>query len=215
MISNLLNNITPPNLISWFLLGVIAAFTVYLLDRREVKGGLPGTTLAGVIGGLAGGLVASLFSPIGPSGFNDASFILSVSIALLVSTIQRAISDTKRAEVETPHYDYELGRVAYSQKNPAYSQKSPAYYSQVTPLSQTERENLIPTPTPQFNRPVNPVLLEKYLSGISYPVTKQDLLTHARVLGASQPVMYTFELLPDKEYTGPLSINQELSNLSA
>ncbi len=50
---------------------------------------------------------------------------------------------------------------------------------------------------------VNPIQLQKYLKGVDYPASKQDLLERAKQEGADENVFSTLEQLPDEEYETP------------
>jgi hypothetical protein len=57
----------------------------------------------------------------------------------------------------------------------------------------------------------NPIQIQKSLSGVDYPVTKQQLLDKARDNGAGDDVMAALEKLPDREYNGPNAVSEEVS----
>lgn len=57
----------------------------------------------------------------------------------------------------------------------------------------------------------NPIQIQKSLSGVDYPVTKQQLLEKARDNGADEDVMAALEKLPDREYNGPNAVSAEVS----
>lgn len=60
---------------------------------------------------------------------------------------------------------------------------------------------------------MNPIQLQKHLSGIDYPAGKQDLIDTAREQGADEEVLSTLERLPDRQYDGPNSVSAEVGNL--
>jgi hypothetical protein len=55
---------------------------------------------------------------------------------------------------------------------------------------------------------VNPIQLQKYLKGIDYPASKQDLLERAKQEGADENVCATLEQLPDEEYETPADVSK-------
>jgi hypothetical protein len=59
----------------------------------------------------------------------------------------------------------------------------------------------------------SPVQLQKHLSGIDYPVGKQQLVEHVRSQGADEQALQTLERLPDREYDGPNAVSAEVGNL--
>lgn len=60
---------------------------------------------------------------------------------------------------------------------------------------------------------VNPVQLQKHLSGLDYPASKQQLVEHARGQGADDEALSTLERLPDREYDGPNAVSAEVGDL--
>jgi hypothetical protein len=57
----------------------------------------------------------------------------------------------------------------------------------------------------------NPIEIQKYLSGVDYPVTKQQLLETARSNGADDDVLAALEGLPERDYNGPNAVSAEVS----
>jgi hypothetical protein len=50
--------------------------------------------------------------------------------------------------------------------------------------------------------------VQKYLGGIDYPATKQDLKSHAQRHNAPQEVLGALDLLPDEEFRTPAAISK-------
>jgi Protein of unknown function (DUF2795) len=48
----------------------------------------------------------------------------------------------------------------------------------------------------------------KFLGGISYPATRQQLIDHARGNRASDEALSTLRAMPDREYSGPDEISK-------
>ena len=57
----------------------------------------------------------------------------------------------------------------------------------------------------------NPIQIQKSLSGVDYPVNKQQLLDKARANGAGEDVVAALEKLPDREYNGPNAVSEEVA----
>ena len=53
---------------------------------------------------------------------------------------------------------------------------------------------------------VNPIQLQKYLSGIDYPIDKDTLVEHAQDQGADEDVMSTLRQLPAQKFNSPNDI---------
>ena len=64
-------------------------------------------------------------------------------------------------------------------------------------------------------RKANPVDVQRFLDGVSYPTNKGDLLREARKSRASAKVRSTLERLPDKRFKAPTDVSKEIGRLSA
>jgi hypothetical protein len=60
---------------------------------------------------------------------------------------------------------------------------------------------------------VNPVQVQKFLGGIDYPATKDQILETARRRGADDNVMQALQQLPKREYNGPNAVSEELGRV--
>ena len=60
---------------------------------------------------------------------------------------------------------------------------------------------------------VNPIQLEKYLKGVDYPASKNDLIKRAEQNGADQRVLETLKQLPDRTFDGPSGISKAIGNI--
>jgi len=60
---------------------------------------------------------------------------------------------------------------------------------------------------------VNPVQVQRFLSGIDYPVRKDALLEAAREHGADDNVISTLERLPDREFNSPNDVSEEIGKI--
>lgn len=49
----------------------------------------------------------------------------------------------------------------------------------------------------------NPIDVQKALSGVSYPASKDDLITHAKSHGADKEIIDALGKLPNGEISGP------------
>jgi hypothetical protein len=62
-------------------------------------------------------------------------------------------------------------------------------------------------------RMVNPIQVEKFLKGMDYPVSKQDIIQKAEEEGADDNVIETLNKLPERQYNSPVSISKELGKI--
>lgn len=60
---------------------------------------------------------------------------------------------------------------------------------------------------------VNPVQIQKYLSGVDYPASKDDLVKYARNQGADENVQETLRQIPDQQYQTPADVSQAIGKL--
>ncbi|MEV0632454.1 DUF2795 domain-containing protein [Nonomuraea wenchangensis] len=57
----------------------------------------------------------------------------------------------------------------------------------------------------------NPIQLQKHLSGVDYPASKDDLVRAARDHGADDDIVKALENMPDREYDGPNAVSQAVT----
>lgn len=57
----------------------------------------------------------------------------------------------------------------------------------------------------------NPIQMQKFLSGIDYPASRDKLVEHARKKGADEEVLRKLESLPDRTFDGPNAVSSEYS----
>jgi hypothetical protein len=62
-----------------------------------------------------------------------------------------------------------------------------------------------------MNHAPNPIQVQKYLGGIDYPASKDDIVRTAEEQGADQDVMDALNGIPDREYDGPTAVSQAVS----
>ncbi|MDH2424404.1 DUF2795 domain-containing protein [Sphaerisporangium sp. TRM90804] len=53
--------------------------------------------------------------------------------------------------------------------------------------------------------------VQKFLSGVDYPATKQALIEHARKQNADGQAMKALERLPEQAYDGPNAVSKSLA----
>lgn len=59
----------------------------------------------------------------------------------------------------------------------------------------------------------SPVQVQKFLSGLDYPVDKQQILQKAKEEGADESVMSALNRLPERRFESPVSISKEIGQL--
>jgi hypothetical protein len=57
---------------------------------------------------------------------------------------------------------------------------------------------------------VSPIDIQKSLSGMDYPATKDQILQRAQQNGADQQVLEALRKIPDREYEGPSGVSKEV-----
>lgn len=60
---------------------------------------------------------------------------------------------------------------------------------------------------------VNPIQLQKYLSGIDYPAKKQDLIARAQQQGADDNVVQTLKSLPREDFNSPNDVSEAIGQM--
>ena len=66
---------------------------------------------------------------------------------------------------------------------------------------------------PESKTKVNPIQLQKYLKGISYPARQKDIIETARRNKADENIIDTLDQLPDREYKNPAEISKEIGKM--
>ena len=54
---------------------------------------------------------------------------------------------------------------------------------------------------------VSPIDIQKSLSGIDFPASKQDIVAHAERNGADKEVIDALKKIEDREYEGPSGVS--------
>ena len=54
----------------------------------------------------------------------------------------------------------------------------------------------------------NPIQIQKFLKGVDYPATKEQLIDNARKLGADDSICASLEQLPDEDFQTPADVSQ-------
>jgi hypothetical protein len=57
----------------------------------------------------------------------------------------------------------------------------------------------------------SPIELQKHLSGVNYPASKDELIDRAQQQGADSSVLDALQQIPDREYDGPNAVSAEFS----
>lgn len=61
---------------------------------------------------------------------------------------------------------------------------------------------------------VNPISVQKYLKGMDYPASKDELVDHAEEQGADKEVLDLLEQLPDdEEYETPADVSKAIGQI--
>lgn len=59
----------------------------------------------------------------------------------------------------------------------------------------------------------NPIEIQQHLSGIDYPVTRDELVSSAQSQGADDSVLDALRALPEGEYDSPTAVSSAVSDL--
>lgn len=57
----------------------------------------------------------------------------------------------------------------------------------------------------------NPIQVQKFLGGIDYPASKEDIVRTAKESGADENVLSALEGIPDREYDGPTAVSEAVA----
>ncbi|MGN8048278.1 DUF2795 domain-containing protein [Curtobacterium sp. 22159] len=59
----------------------------------------------------------------------------------------------------------------------------------------------------------NPIQVQKYLSGIDYPASKDDIVATAEREGADGDVLDALRAIPDGEYDAPTAVSSAVADV--
>jgi Protein of unknown function (DUF2795) len=59
------------------------------------------------------------------------------------------------------------------------------------------------------------IKVQKFLAGMDYPASKQQLIEHARSKNADKDVLEMLENLPDREYDGPNAVSKAVAQVAS
>ena len=57
----------------------------------------------------------------------------------------------------------------------------------------------------------SPIEVQKYLGGIDYPASKDDIMRTARESGADGDVLEALDRIPDRDYDGPTAVSEAVA----
>ncbi|SEL04530.1 DUF2795 domain-containing protein [Nitrosovibrio tenuis] len=61
---------------------------------------------------------------------------------------------------------------------------------------------------------VNPIQVQKFLSGMHYPANKDEIVDHAKSRGADDNIMKTLQHLPDESFETPADVSKAIGQLN-
>ncbi|SFN79798.1 Protein of unknown function [Nitrosospira briensis] len=59
----------------------------------------------------------------------------------------------------------------------------------------------------------NPIQVQKFLSGMDYPASKEEIVDHAKSKGADKNIMQTLEQLPDESFETPADVSKAIGEI--
>ncbi len=78
-------------IISWIVIGGLAGWIASLIMKTDQSMGLGTNVVVGIIGGLLGGFIMSLFGSAGVTGFNVWSLLVATIGAVVLLAIVKAV----------------------------------------------------------------------------------------------------------------------------
>lgn len=54
----------------------------------------------------------------------------------------------------------------------------------------------------------NPIQIQKYLKGVDYPASREDLIRNAKKNGADESICASLEQLPDEDFQTPADVSE-------
>jgi hypothetical protein len=59
----------------------------------------------------------------------------------------------------------------------------------------------------------NPIQVQKFLSGMDYPASKEEIVDHAKSKGADENIIQTLEQLPDESFETPADVSKAIGEI--
>ncbi len=56
----------------------------------------------------------------------------------------------------------------------------------------------------------NPIEVQKFLGGIDYPASKEEIVRRAQDAGAGDDVLEALDKIDDREYEGPTAVSEAI-----
>lgn len=85
----MIQNVTVMNLLIWAVFGLAVGYIVHVIDPRDVKGGIFGTAILGILGALLGGYLASFIVGHAVKPFSLEGFLMAVGGGLILAFLSR------------------------------------------------------------------------------------------------------------------------------
>lgn len=60
---------------------------------------------------------------------------------------------------------------------------------------------------------VNPIQVQKFLSGMHYPASKDEIVDHAKSNGADEKVIQTLQQMPDDDFETAADVSQAIGRI--
>lgn len=57
----------------------------------------------------------------------------------------------------------------------------------------------------------NPIEVQKFLGGIDYPASKEEIVRRAQDAGAGDDVLEALDKIDDREYEGPTAVSEAIA----
>jgi hypothetical protein len=62
-----------------------------------------------------------------------------------------------------------------------------------------------------MNDTPNPIQVQKFLGGIDYPASKDEIVSRAQESGADDNVLDALRGIPDRDYDGPTAVSEAVA----
>ena len=82
------------NIILWAVFGLIVGYIVHLIDPQDVRGGILGTVIIGLIGAWVGGVLSSFIFGSSFVGYSLQGFVTAIIGGLIFSAVYRFLFRT-------------------------------------------------------------------------------------------------------------------------
>ena len=180
-----------------------------------VSGAATGAVAGGLIGGLMGLGLSDDEAKHYESRINEGAILVAVPVNETNEAFARDIfADYNATDVKTVSQSEEKETIHTGKKQRLYADMDNSEAMDEATRSSAQSFNTAGAKGgTSTSGQANPIEVQKYLKGIDYPCSRNDLLEIAKDEGASDAVLHTLEQLPDQKFSNPREVSKAIGSM--